>query len=68
MFFASIRGSWPQFMVPKGGKEAKALLMAFLYLLSIIVQPDIENSNGNNLPNYQKQPILNQERNLYNNN
>ena len=36
-FFVAARGSWPKFMVPKGGNEAKALLMSFLYLLSIIV-------------------------------
>ena len=36
-FFVVARGSWPQFMVPNGGKEAKALLTALLYLLAITV-------------------------------
>jgi len=55
-------------MVPRGGNEAKAPLMASSYLLSITIQLALENLNGNNLINYQKQPILNQERNFFDNN
>ena len=35
-FFVATRGSWPQFMVPKGGKEVKAMLIAFsIFFLSL---------------------------------
>jgi len=53
---------------PKGRKGGQDSIDGLLYLLSIIVQHAAENSNGNNLLNHQKQPILNQERNLSNNN
>jgi len=53
---------------PKGRKGCQGSIDGLLYLLSIDVQAATENSNGNNLLNHQKQPILNQERNLSNNN
>ena len=31
-FFVAARGSWPQFMVPRGGKEVKVFLLAFCIL------------------------------------
>ena len=53
---------------PKGRKGGQGTIVGLLYLLSITVYPTIENTNGNNLLNHQKQPILNQERNSSNNN
>ena len=44
---------------PKGKKGGQGSIDGLLYLLSIIVQPTIENSNGNNLLNHQNKPILN---------
>jgi len=44
---------------PKGRKGGQGSVDCLLYLLFIIVQPAMENSNGNNLLNHQKQPILN---------
>jgi len=41
--FVAARGSWPQFMVSEGGKEANALVMAFLYPFTITVQCSTKN-------------------------
>ena len=43
VFFVAARGSWPQFMVSEGGKESKALLMAFLHIFPITIQPATAN-------------------------
>ena len=53
---------------PGGRKGGQGTIAGLLYLLSTTIQPTIGNKNGNNLLNHQKQPILNQERNLSNSN
>lgn len=44
---------------PKGRKGGQGYVDCLLYLIYITIQPAMENANGSNLLNHQKQSILN---------